>query len=544
MNLKLSNLKPHTAALGIFFTAFILRYLHLAILCSKEPFLPLYSDLQYYDASGWEIARGAVTPFNRPFFRAPLYSYFLAFIYKIFGRDYFTAMYIQIVIGSVSCVLLYLMGKKLFDRRAGVLAGFIAATYGIFIYYDADFEALTLEVFLTLLFLFSLFRFIERPSYRSALVSGLMASVTSLQRPNILAFVIILPIFFAKYLAKKVSTEWIVKYSAVFLFHAFLFTGLLGLRHYVLYQDPVGICYHGGLNFYLGNNPDANGAVPYMPGMGGYSFPLLHEMAEKESGRVLNYSEESDFWFKKGMDFVLGQPAKAALLMGKKFIIFWNGYEPKNNRDIYIHKRFSALLDRLIWEDLFGIRVPFGVLAPFGLFGMAVAFRRRGLLLLLYAYVFVYMATVVAFFVGGRMRAPVVPYLALFAAFGILWFVDRIKTRDKYLQLYLSLLLVLLFLINFGAPGKVSEPELNLGYPQATRYLEKGEYAKAIREFEAAVARNPYNPYYPTSLAQAYLRSGQTDKALDLLKRTSEKFPSYMPAKQALKSIRTELNKS
>lgn len=57
----------------------------------------------------------------------PLYAYFLGGIYSIFGHDWLLVRLVQIVVGSASCVLVYIVGKRFFRAGVGRLAGIIAA---------------------------------------------------------------------------------------------------------------------------------------------------------------------------------------------------------------------------------------------------------------------------------------------------------------------------------------------------------------------------------------------------------------------------------
>ena len=56
------------------------------------------------------------------FYQAPLYPYFLALVYSVFGDGVATLRFIQAVIGAGSCVLLAAAGMALFGHW-GVVAG-------------------------------------------------------------------------------------------------------------------------------------------------------------------------------------------------------------------------------------------------------------------------------------------------------------------------------------------------------------------------------------------------------------------------------------
>ena len=74
------------------------------------------------------------------------------------------------------------------------------------------------------------------------------------------------------------------------------------------------------------------------------------------------------------MNEISADPAAFVSLMGKKKLYFFNGYEIPNNQSIYISERFSSLAQFMFARS--PLYVPFGVVAPFALFGMILGIRR------------------------------------------------------------------------------------------------------------------------------------------------------------------------
>ncbi|MEO0102589.1 MAG: glycosyltransferase family 39 protein, partial [candidate division WOR-3 bacterium] len=129
------------------------------------------------------------------FFRAPLYPYFLALIYKIFGINLFIPRIIQILIGSGSCLLVYLIGKKIFSQKVGTIAGLAASLYPLLIYFDGELLLTNLLIFLIL---FGFFLFLKEKIF----LSGLFFGLTAITRPNILLFLLTLFIIKLKEIKK------------------------------------------------------------------------------------------------------------------------------------------------------------------------------------------------------------------------------------------------------------------------------------------------------------------------------------------------------
>ena len=132
----------------IFGCALLLRVIYTLEIRYTPFFQTLGLDAKYYDRWAREIAGGTAS--REAFFMTPLYPYFLAAIYRLFGRDLLLIRMIQAGLGSLSAVLVYLLGKEIFDRKVGLLAGFVAAAYGALIFYDGSIILTPLLVLLNL----------------------------------------------------------------------------------------------------------------------------------------------------------------------------------------------------------------------------------------------------------------------------------------------------------------------------------------------------------------------------------------------------------
>jgi hypothetical protein len=72
----------------------------------------------------------AKTAANSPFFQDPLYPYFLALIYSVFGHSYWAVYMVQLALAMALLLLIYDTARRLFDRRAGIMAAAMAALWG------------------------------------------------------------------------------------------------------------------------------------------------------------------------------------------------------------------------------------------------------------------------------------------------------------------------------------------------------------------------------------------------------------------------------
>jgi tetratricopeptide (TPR) repeat protein len=524
--------------IGIFVFAFAIRFIYLQEMKSSPLFDTPTMDAEYHDQWAQSILKGEDFT-GGVFFRAPLYPYFLAAVYKLFGHNYFAARLIQFIIGSLSCVLVYLLGRKVFNRRVAIIAGVMASLYGVLIYYEGELLLPVLEVFLNLLFIFTCIKARERASYKLWFLSGLLLGLSALVRPNILLvgaaifiWIILEPasqckIQFPRSLSKKTILN-----LGYLVLGVILLILPVTLRNYIKGHDFVFISSQGGMNFYIGNNPKSDGATAIFPGgsatwWGSYGDAV--RLAEKNEGRSLKPSEISDFWYKEGLNFALNQPFQFLKLMLKKFALFWNGNELSNNRDFYFFARNAPILKLLIWK--FIIYFPFGLITPLGLAGIILfhlksslkVLKERDFVNLLEIFLFVYMLSVILFFVTARYRVPVLPVIIIFAAFALERFYFILRHR-RFLDFgkYLLILVIILILVNIRIPGYSTANPGQAYYTLGVVYAKKGNMTMAEEEYRKAVSYNPGLGNAYANLASIYGDQGKHDIALEYYQKALE----------------------
>jgi 4-amino-4-deoxy-L-arabinose transferase-like glycosyltransferase len=122
-------------------------------------------------------------------------------LYGLFGESLGLVLGAQALIGSVTALLVFRIGVGLFGNGRGLLAGLLAASYGVAIYYDGLPLKVTLSLFLATLALQQVLRADalsagERAGGRLALgrwfSGGLALGLAVLTRGNFLIFVPVL----------------------------------------------------------------------------------------------------------------------------------------------------------------------------------------------------------------------------------------------------------------------------------------------------------------------------------------------------------------
>ena len=524
--------------IGIFILAFAIRFIYLLEMRSSPLFDTPTMDAEYHDQWALSILKGEDLT-GGVFFRAPIYPYFLAAVYKLFGHNYFTIRLIQFIIGSLSCILVYLLGRKVFNKRVAIIAGLMATFYGVLIYYEGELLLPVLEVFLNLLLILTYIKAREKPSNKLWFLCGILLGLSALVRPNILLvgaalflWIVLKPTSQSKIQFPRTLSTMSILNPVYLALGAILLILPVTLRNYIKGHDFVLISSQGGMNFYIGNNPKSDGATAIFPGgsatwWGSYEDAV--QLAERKEGRSLKPSEISSFWYKEGLNFALNQPFQFLKLILKKVALFWNGNELANNRDFYFFARSAPILKLLIWK--FIIYFPFGLITPLGLVGIILfhlksslkVVKEKDFVNLLEIFLFVYMFSIILFFVTARYRVPILPILLLFAAFTLERFYFILRQR-KILEFgkYFLALVVILILVNIRIPGYSTANPGQAYYTLGVVYAKKGNMTMAEEEYRKAVFYNPALGNAYANLASIYGDQGKHDVALEYYQRALE----------------------
>jgi tetratricopeptide (TPR) repeat protein len=469
--------------IAIVLLAFVLRLIYVLQLQASPYFSTHVMDPQYHHE--WARAFAAGERFwDGPYFRAPLYPWSLGVVYWLFGADNALApRIVQAVLGALSCGLLFLIGRQVFSRTVGVIAGLAAATYWIFLYYDAELLIPVLIVFLDLALLWLLLWTRDRRSPLLWAACGLILGLSAIARPNILLFAPVLVIWVL--VLQRPHWRRGAGYAACLFAGCMLPIVPITIRNYVVGNELVLIASQGGVNFYIGNNPHADGMSAVIKGDPVEWRPCYEAQiarAERAVGRRLTASEVSRWYFRQALRFMRQQPGQATMLLLKKLACFWSHWETSNNQDIRFITSNYAPITRYL-------PVTFWIVGPLGALGLVLSLRRAKQLFPLWGFVLIYMLSVVLFFVTARYRVPVAAVLILLGSHAVCWLVAAARARRWRALAPAVLLLAGMGAIAARVPRGV-DTQMVQGYRSAGLLLaERGDFVEAERLLSESVRR-------------------------------------------------------
>jgi len=507
-------------SVGLFLLALAVRLGYLHGLSTSPLFRIPIVDAKTYVEHAHVIAEGGTDGRAEPFWQPPLYPYFLAAIYGLLGGGPYPPRLIQMGMGALSCVLVYWIGRRVFGERIGLLAGLIASICGVFLYFEGELLATTLAVFLDLAAVLMLLRAADGPGWWGWLGAGLVLGLAALARPNVLLFLPCALLWIWK-LPNAGTIRRVPAWVRVLVFCSGIagVISVVTVRNYLAGREFILISSNAGINFYIGNNPDYDKTVAIRPGPDWEQLAGMPLMAG-----ITTPAARSRFFLSKSWSFIRGYPLEYVGLLLKKVRLFWRADEMGRNSDLYYARRYSVVLKLLLWKRWIGF--PFGLIGPLSLLGMILCWPRRREVLLPLLFVLAYTFSVVLFFVCARYRAPVLPFLILFAAYAVHWGIRRVRTRQYRAVAGSAVLLTVLLLGSNWGIGAMAQDSPEVHYHLGYGYAQRGMYARAAAEYERVLNLDPNRLRARNNLAAAYAQLGVYDRAISEYRRAVQISPN------------------
>ncbi|MCP4686203.1 MAG: tetratricopeptide repeat protein [bacterium] len=507
---RLQNWAP-MLILGV---ALVVRLVYLVQYQQSDVWSQLTVDNWYHHNWAGSLADGNVLG-DTTYFRAPFYTYCLGLLYAILGSSLWVARLFGLLIGMGSVAMTFALGRKLIDRRAGIIAASIHALYPLTLYFEGE---LLLDSLFTLLVQITIYCFLRwRDSEKAAdlLWTGLACGLAAITRPTALVAV---PLILVWVLARRGLGSG-TREATLFVVGLGLVIAPVFLRNVLIADDPVLIASQGGVNLYIGNHDGADGSSATMPEPLGYNWRIeqVSWQAEKDIDRELKPGEVSDYWRNRAFVWTADNPGRFLELYLKKVYFQIGDLEISNNRSL-----------RSFWEEIPLLKynpLRFGLIFPLAVLGLLVTLRKNRGMIFVLLFLCLYVAAVSLFFYNSRFRLPLMPYYFVLAAAGAGMLKDQLTSRSSRFVTCLGLAVVagmLSFSTAYTIPrASAPQDELSSGL---TGYRAQ-DYVTALSHFTAAGEIDPEFPEVNLNIGACYFRLGQIDSARIYFERERQLHP-------------------
>lgn len=473
---------------GVFALALGLRAAYVAEIRDVGFFREHLSDAAVYMDRAAGIAAGDwFGPAD--FVHAPSYAYLLGVLQSVGGDSPWLPRIVQAVIGALTCVVVALIARRLFDPTTGAVAGGLLALYPPAIFFDGLIQKASLTLLLSTLLLYLMLLATARPRWWRWALVGIVGGALVLTRQNMLALLPLLAVWFVVALRGQPIRRRVI-WTATAAAALLITMAPWVLRNRAILGDYVLTTPNLGQNLAMGNHPDATGTyLPHVRGQasGEREQAAWRRTAERAMGRPLTATEVSNYYVAAAWQWIRANPAAWLRLTAYKVALTWGAYELPDTEDYYLyaeHARILATTDTL-WH--------FGILAPLAAGGILLTRQHWRCLWPLYAWLIVVTLAIALFVVFARYRLPLVPALICFAAAGIVTGMRCLRQRH-WRPVLGGLVVIVLVGVACNYPvGYERRP-----YPQsfvnhAIALANQGRYDAALAETQRAIDLAPRN---------------------------------------------------
>ena len=512
-----------TPGFAIFAWVLLLRVAILTRLTGSAFLLPSRGDMHFYNDWAQRILRGEMTD-HLAFYGLPLYPYVLAFFYKIFGYNPFLPGLFQALLGAGTAVLIYQITLLISQERVAFthsstsrawswlaanqskLIGLLAALgWAFFVPAQAYSAILMPTIWLVFVLWFVVWRIVKSesaPSSTECLFLGLLIGVTAMGVATIL---FLFPLVAAALMlkpsvkGKRSRTRTLSMSVAALVLGTTVGTSPCWIHNYFVARDPVFLSAHSGINFWIGNNPDANGYPRFPPGLRAGQAAMLQDSiasAEATAGRPLKRAEVSAYWSAKAKDYIAHHFDQWLRLLLLKLRNVWSAFQYDD----------LSIITNLREQGVLPPGLNFGLVAAFAVPGMFLGWRIAPRSRWVTAAILLHIAALLTVFITERYRLPLVPGLLVFAAFGLaLFWRSCVAGEFRLSATYLVLLTGSVMLVSWPQrdPALWALDAYNSGW----QALESSDLSLAEKKLSLAYSYVPNNA--ETNFAIGNLRFAQ-----------------------------------
>ncbi len=489
---QLTVLKPDSfgrivwTASGIFVLALCVRLLYLYESADSPSFNVPIVDARGYDLIASKLVNTGKMP-KQFFWQQFFYPSFLSAVYYFSNCSVVVALVVQAILGAVNCVLTFFLGRRAFSRRIGIVAAIFVAFYGPLIFHEMDLIAVVWVVFWSLVLILLFLQVVTCKRLLWFFLLGLCGALSIITRPNFILFIIAGLIWVGVVLYKSRAGLFFSGRCFILTAFGFIVVALpVAIQNYRLTGHFSILPASGGVNFYIGNNPDFEAAEIRV----GTTWERVVNMPKKH-GVTGETWQQQRFFYDKVREFIVSDPIGFLKRLANKAMQFTSSREIPGDVDIYLFRQWSELLKFLMWKvDGFGF--PFGLLLPLAVIGLV--YNRRSIPMPVILFVITYPLLIILTHVKTRYRVPMVPVLSILAVSGCVYLIRNVIERRWFRIAGAACLGAgIVFISTFPGPFTAEkldyEPELYFNIGRTLQ--DQGKYSEAMQKYTEALEREP-----------------------------------------------------
>jgi len=252
----------------------------------------------------------------------PFYPVLCALLYRLFGHHGAVVQLVQMLAGTLLCLVAYDLARRLFSVRAGLWAAWLVAMHPGLSYYST--VNLHVLIFDALFFLSVVWALVvmDDEGYRMKrfAISGLALGFALLSRASVLVFLPFGLGWIGWHAFARIGTRKTLLGICVMLSIAGLIIAPWLIRNNRLYGRPFHFLSIAGYVLWIGNNPHASGSMSTVEGA-----PILATASKDFLTQLSRFSEleQNDYFRREAIAYMVAYPWQTVQRYGKKLLAFW-----------------------------------------------------------------------------------------------------------------------------------------------------------------------------------------------------------------------------
>lgn len=242
----------------------------------------------------------------------PFYPVALAAFYFVFGPGWLAVTVFNLLVGALTAITVFDLTRRLFDVRTGLIASTLTTYYPYLMWHHIYLDETLLFVWLIAAVMWALFHFQAAPSWRRALLLGLVIGVAGMTRSTAFVF---LPaaLLYLLWATRRPGLLVLVALGSVILVLPW------SARNHSVTGEFVLISTHGGWPLRAGNNEIA---FEYLRRGLSTDYITLDRRLQPPDG--LDQVEKNAWFMDEVRRFVVEHPVDALALIPLKAAIYWS----------------------------------------------------------------------------------------------------------------------------------------------------------------------------------------------------------------------------
>lgn len=344
-------------------------------------------------------------------YHLPFYPMMLATVYGLIESPLskYIIMWIQVVVGSFTCLMIYLVTYELYrDKRTALLAGIFMTVYPTLIVHASSLVPETLLLFWFSLSILGLLELRNTGGWGNTILTGIFLGVSVLISNVIVPIIPFVLIWLFVSLNGTAKTKSFRIMALVFSM-LFVIAPLL-VRNFIIFHTFPLLKSTAGTNLWLGNNPQATGTF-YLQNGEKASTILPKDFVEAQH---LSETEQDFILYEHAMRYIKSNPVRFInMFLTKLYYFSW--FPPD-----HLLSKEARILKKIVM-------IPYAILLSGCMIGIYMSVGKHPKETLLLCIVILSVILLYSVFVVGhpRYRMTVEPYMIILLSYAMNGWIEK-----------------------------------------------------------------------------------------------------------------------